>query len=151
MIAVAVVGVVIPIGREAVRLQRLSRYYRQKATESTRLETSFRNFAARRARSSMKERLHAESLRKGSLPDDYFPGSKDGMPTLDEPSAFTRKEIMDLYRGFADVEEQAARREGEAEANHTRRADYYARSARKYERAARYPWLPVPPDPPAPE
>jgi hypothetical protein len=29
--------------------------------------------------------------------------------------------------------------------------DYHARLARKYERAARYPWLPVEPDPPEPE
>jgi hypothetical protein len=29
-------------------------------------------------------------------------------------------------------------------------ADYYAALARKHERAARYPWLPVEPDPPMP-
>jgi hypothetical protein len=33
---------------------------------------------------------------------------------------------------------------------HKQRAAYYAAQARKYERAARYPWLPVEPDPPAP-
>jgi hypothetical protein len=31
------------------------------------------------------------------------------------------------------------------------RADHHASLARKYERAARYPWLPVEPDPPEPE
>jgi hypothetical protein len=30
-------------------------------------------------------------------------------------------------------------------------ADYHARLARKYDRAARYPWLPVAPDPPPPQ
>jgi hypothetical protein len=34
---------------------------------------------------------------------------------------------------------------------HDRRAEYFGRLARKYERAARYPWLPVPPDPPEPK
>jgi hypothetical protein len=32
-----------------------------------------------------------------------------------------------------------------------RLADYHEDLARKYERAARYPWLPVEPDPPEPE
>src|SRR4051812_43881044 len=31
-----------------------------------------------------------------------------------------------------------------------RRTEYHAAMRRKYERAARYPWLPVPPDPPPP-
>src|SRR5262245_38985812 len=31
------------------------------------------------------------------------------------------------------------------------RADFHAAWKRTYERAARYPWLPVPPDPPSPE
>jgi hypothetical protein len=30
-------------------------------------------------------------------------------------------------------------------------ADYHSLMARKYERASRYPWLPVPPDPPPPD
>ncbi len=30
-------------------------------------------------------------------------------------------------------------------------AEHYRRMAEKYERAARYPWLPVAPDPPEPE
>jgi hypothetical protein len=33
---------------------------------------------------------------------------------------------------------------------HPRLADYHEDLARKYERAARYPWLPVEPDPPEP-
>ena len=32
-----------------------------------------------------------------------------------------------------------------------RQTAYYESMARKYERAARYPWLPVEPDPPMPE
>lgn len=36
-------------------------------------------------------------------------------------------------------------------AAHYRRSDYYAALQAKYERAARYPWLPVEPDPPMPE
>lgn len=36
-------------------------------------------------------------------------------------------------------------------ANLRLRADYHARLKRKYERATRYPWLPVAPDPPEPK
>jgi hypothetical protein len=42
----------------------------------------------------------------------------------------------------------SARRTG---ASSERRRDYYAALRRKYCRAARYPWLPVSPDPPEPE
>ncbi len=31
------------------------------------------------------------------------------------------------------------------------RAEFYSRLREKYDRAARYPWLPVAPDPPEPE
>lgn len=34
---------------------------------------------------------------------------------------------------------------------HYRRSDHYDALRAKYERAARRPWLPVPPDPPAPD
>jgi len=37
-----------------------------------------------------------------------------------------------------------------ADAALNKRAEYRAELGRKYERAARYPWLPVPPDPPPP-
>jgi FtsZ-interacting cell division protein ZipA len=45
-------------------------------------------------------------------------------------------------RRFADKSEVALSR---------RRMDYHRDLAEKYERAARYPWLPVAPDPPEPE
>ena len=48
--------------------------------------------------------------------------------------------------------EAAVRRLGrEPSAVPRQRAIYHAALRRKYERAARYPWLPVPPDPPEPK
>jgi hypothetical protein len=44
----------------------------------------------------------------------------------------------DVFMGFGLVKPNAMR------------AAYHARMRRKYERAARYPWLPVEPDPPEP-
>jgi hypothetical protein len=50
------------------------------------------------------------------------------------------------------VSAQETRRRIEAEEKSARRrAEHYQRLESKYERAARYPWLPVEPDPPMPE
>jgi len=46
--------------------------------------------------------------------------------------------------------EAARRSHHEAMARHSRFAEYYSDLATRYRRAARYPWLPVPPDPPEP-
>jgi hypothetical protein len=48
----------------------------------------------------------------------------------------TTEEIMHLHRDYDRVMD---------------RADHHTLLARKYERAACYPWLPVEPDPPEPE
>lgn len=50
-------------------------------------------------------------------------------------SGMSDEEIMHLYRTYERMMD---------------RADHHAAMARKYERAARYPWLPVAPDPPEP-
>jgi hypothetical protein len=51
-----------------------------------------------------------------------------------------RKDLLES----AEISERVAKHEGI-------RADYQAALKTKYERAARYPWLPVEPDPPEPE
>jgi hypothetical protein len=51
-------------------------------------------------------------------------------------SEMTTEEIMRLYRDYDRM---------------MTRAEHHASLARKYERAARYPWLPVERDPPEPE
>jgi hypothetical protein len=59
------------------------------------------------------------------------------------PTAAMRKKLDDaLTRSIARHRDRAARLAAEA--------DYYAEPARKYEQAARYPWLPVEPNPPEP-
>jgi type II secretory pathway component PulJ len=52
-------------------------------------------------------------------------------------------ERQDLLES-AEISEKVAKHEGT-------RADYQAALKTKYERAARFPWLPVEPDPPEPE
>jgi hypothetical protein len=51
-------------------------------------------------------------------------------------SAMTTEEIMQLHRDYDRMKD---------------RADHHASLVRKYEHAARYPWLPVGPDPPEPD
>ena len=51
-------------------------------------------------------------------------------------SGMTTEEIMHLHGDYDRMMD---------------RADHHASLARKYERAARYPWLPVEPDPPEPD
>jgi hypothetical protein len=51
-------------------------------------------------------------------------------------SGMSNEEIMHLYRRYEQI---------------TDRADHHASLVRKYEHAARYPWLPVEPDPPPPD
>ncbi len=52
------------------------------------------------------------------------------------PSGKTTEEIMQLHRDYDRMMD---------------RAEHHESLARKYEQAARYPWLPVEPDPPEPE
>jgi hypothetical protein len=55
---------------------------------------------------------------------------------FDPTSGMSNEEIMHLYLDSDRMID---------------RADHHAAMVRKYERAARYPWLPVEPDPPPPE
>lgn len=70
-------------------------------------------------------------------------------------------DMVDSFRVFTGIENgrpvDRAPTEAEKEEERQRMArllrviDYHSQLARKYERAARYPWLPVEPDPPEPE
>jgi hypothetical protein len=55
---------------------------------------------------------------------------------LSTTSGMSDEDIMHLYRDYTRMMD---------------RADHHAAMARKYERAARYPWLLVEPDPPEPD
>ncbi len=55
------------------------------------------------------------------------------------PCSLPPEEGTDEYRRWQEEEEMIRRRD-----------DHLLRLAAKYERAARYPWLPVAPDPPEP-
>jgi hypothetical protein len=56
----------------------------------------------------------------------------------------------EMRSSFADTFAAAARKERAGERRYRALARYHVELRRKYERAARYPWLPVAPDPPEP-
>jgi hypothetical protein len=68
------------------------------------------------------------------------------------PQLVYRGDIMNRAMRLA-LEESGRVEDPMARVRHEekRRADYHAALRRKYERAARYPWLPVEPDPPEPK
>src|SRR5438045_3286047 len=72
MIAVAVVGLAIAIGRETVRLRGLSHYYRQKASVHAKEAAGFRRLASSCAEESARVIMDARSWRKGHPPDHLY-------------------------------------------------------------------------------
>jgi hypothetical protein len=52
---------------------------------------------------------------------------------------------------ITQIHERASKLAEQMRASWWKRATYHAALRRKYERAARYPWLPVEPDPPEPQ
>jgi hypothetical protein len=57
----------------------------------------------------------------------------------------------EMHSGFAAAFAAQAAKERDGERKHLTLASFHGELRRKYERAARYPWLPVAPDPPEPE
>jgi hypothetical protein len=98
--------------------------------------------------------LHAEEKRKhmelvnfcGYLQNQF----ENGFICVDEYIRLVRPSAQDLadYRGGATEAIELARKELASE---RAGASYHENLKRKYDRAARYPWLSIEPDPPAPE
>jgi hypothetical protein len=63
-------------------------------------------------------------------------------------SRYAQREVYHLIRGFDGTPDWIRNKQP---ADVRRRVDYHAALARKWNRAYRYPWLPVEPDPPEPE
>ena len=61
------------------------------------------------------------------------------------------RELGQYHRGVSWTIHPVDRNRRRAGWNSARLLEYHARMAEKYDRAARFPWLPVAPDPPEPE
>jgi hypothetical protein len=96
-------------------------------TEGRRLYRLSRYYSQRAAEDRQQEAAHLDTLHL--LEADGFRAEEDG--------TYSEKLAQSLVIGFYE--------------RCVKRIPYHARQRQKYERAARYPWLPVEPDPPMPE
>jgi len=134
MIAVAAVGGAAAGIVEYQRLTAVSRSYRARAATCAG-EASLCLRVAARAKSSATVSTYfhrASDVRSGNH-EDY---DRTVDPKEREEAAAANEKLAQHMVSFAALRDA--------------RAQYYSDLAAKYRRAARYPWLPVPPDPPEP-
>jgi hypothetical protein len=129
MLLVALAILAIGGGIWGYSMRRLSRYYAGEAEFAWRCERYRRERAATLTQTARVDEKSA----------DRTPGSE----LADQTPLDTKKQkAKEDRREAVDTREDAAL--------WTARADHWAALARKYERAARYPWLAVEPDTPEP-
>jgi hypothetical protein len=133
MVAVGVVAIVIAGVIEARRLYRFSKYCEAIAVRADDAETTARHNAQHWARDG-----------------EYWSGRvRDAELKLKKYS--NRPVLVDVFSKDLVYLEKLQANDAGYVAKSTRIAEHFARLKRKYERAARYPWLPVEPDPLEPE
>lgn len=131
MIAVAIAGVIMGVTRltaNARRLRARAAGYAIRAATERETNWGMASDEAQLARAVDRVKVHKTRMEAGSLDQD--------------PS--DQRAVLEL------MEESVARRRRRIARHHGRLAYFLAMRA-KYERAARYPWLSVEPDPPEPE
>lgn len=142
MIAVAVVGIV----TWCIRYDRASRRwavnYSKRVKDLTRLEAW-----ARKSGRKLRENLNAEIAAAEDARDRAEFLKEDAVAYPRHDSTATIQGADSLIR----MTPQLIRHLHDRVTLADRRVDYYAAMKAKYERAARYPWFTVAPDPPEPE
>lgn len=153
MVVVAVVALVLFSAVEARRLYRLRKEYQRKVFMHRTLEEVFRGSASIIRTAAAKAEDRAVRIRRGEV-DEYQKVSDRIRAELklerEDLSEFVKRNPETANTWAVSFEKFA--KEERASADHEGvKADYHACLREKYERAARYPWLPVEPDPPEPE
>jgi hypothetical protein len=128
MVAVAIVAVA--IGAERTRRRWVT--YRKKAAEFARLEQGMIQLASARDAEVVRRDREVEEVKKKAEAAKDFPNYQRNFERIVEAMARTTALMVD-EAGYLQE-----------------RADFYARLKQKYQRAARYPWLLVEPDPSEP-
>jgi hypothetical protein len=95
-------------------------------------------------------RMHRHRLRSLERARSYAESERYCSFMWSEVSAYPNFRWPGDHRPPSSPEE-LRKAEEVAHSSWERKIDYHANLRRKYERAARYPWLPVAPDPPEPE
>jgi hypothetical protein len=124
MVVVALVAVAMGATLWGLKMRRLARSYALRASMSKQFETECRGF-------------EADTVKTGQGVDELRRLRRD-------PASVFSDELD-------ETEKQLASKVWEDAAYWRRIAAHYASLKRKYERAARYPWVTIQPDPPEPE
>jgi hypothetical protein len=132
MLVVVLAGLAMGGGVWGYRMWRLSRYYAGVAQEEKSRERMYRYGAA---------------VYSGYAEMDEESARRSASQLIDERHS---KEFSEHEEQRANMKAQNAIAARETAARYASMADQYSALVRKYERAARYPWLPVEPDAPAP-
>jgi outer membrane murein-binding lipoprotein Lpp len=142
MVAIIVVGLLVSGGIESRRLYRLSRDYQKRAARLADTEQEFR-LNRKRDRDSFRQLLLQ------SRPDEReFKRLSDA--SIHRTLSPTEQSSLEKLKGVVrDLEVTAEELQSRIEWLDTLIA-YCEPLKLKYQRAARYPWLPIDPDPPEP-
>jgi hypothetical protein len=147
MMVVAVVALTIWCGIEVQRLFRFSNYYRMKESRAAATEQHWRQEAIAYASEAARNEEIAANLEQGKPTGDEQVDTRL-LPAILKGPAESRKEYLkDLVRNY----QERARRLRRSERFAVAMTNYWNGLRRKRERAARYPWLSVEPDPPQPD
>ena len=137
MAAIAVVAIAISGTLWGLKMRRLSRLFGIQAQGHKQLETWCRQSEAR----SLKSLAEFEGLGRRLRELPHYNEEDLGLRLRELPHY---NEVEGMWAGLEDRERRFA-------GLMARRGDHYARLNQKYDRAARYPWLTVAPDPPLPQ
>jgi hypothetical protein len=165
MVAVVALSVALGGYREVMRLKRIRVQYLTRAAWHSAGEAYHRGIVSSAATSVLRRKMAAQEW---EAPE----------PAVPEPAVPTPDRAIELLSGFPEMDTTQADDDGharfkEARARvsamvarremildkdlqrqmgyHQELVDHHAAMARKYRRAARYPWLPLESDPPKPE
>jgi hypothetical protein len=158
LIAVAAVSAGLGGYREATRLKRSRDEYVTRAATHGAVEADCRRLVSRFASSLVNESTANPQLMSFAQMEIAFDNLEAGFGIPESRSTAAEEDAHDRFkeaqarehilevRRLVILNDYVRRRAEYLQRN----ADYHAQLARKYERAARYPWLPVEPDPPLP-
>jgi hypothetical protein len=155
MVVVAVAALLIFAGLWSSRMARMARIYRAEATRHTLMQTTFarakvfqeRRLASLESDAGRKKEAWAASVRREEERIQGLPRDSKRRAAYEEvisENARIFEASQRRWAKFIDMQSSDLKHSDEL-------IEYHTFLVEKYERAARYPWLPVEPDPPEPE
>jgi hypothetical protein len=160
MALIAVLALALGVGLESWRLLDLSDLYRQKASHHARMARQYQQALRNRDASRKDLRRRAKAYRACRIPNDAADFVKKNVEALSgvrldnlspEAIAPPGEPVRTYLIERAEFNESLASEDDKAILYFSKAYPYHTSLARIYDRAARYPWLHVPPEPPEPK